>query len=77
MEKRPQTGGERQRGQVRLAAGVVIVTMLVWVAVQALGGHLGWPVRFVFLFDLAALAAFTWALIVLARVWRARRRDGA
>jgi len=29
----------------------------------------------VFLFDLAALAAFVWALVVTTRIWRARRSN--
>ena len=32
-------------------------------------------VRYVFLADLAALAAFFWALVVLFQVWRKRQRD--
>jgi len=72
-----QRRGRQGRAQARQAALVIAVTMLGWMAAQYLGGHLGWPARFVFLFDLAALAAFFWALVVLARVWRARRDDGA
>jgi hypothetical protein len=30
-------------------------------------------VRFVFLFDLAAIAALIWALVVTMQIWRARR----
>ena len=29
--------------------------------------------RFVFLFDLAAIAAFVWALVVTYQIWRGRR----
>lgn len=65
---------ERLVAQARQAAIVIFVTMAVWIAAQWLGGQLGWPVRFAFLFDLAAGAAFLWALIVLFRVWR-RRQD--
>ena len=31
--------------------------------------------RYVFLFDLAALAAFVWALVVTYQIWRQRRDD--
>lgn len=66
--------GERvQAGQARLAALVIAVAMVAWMAAQWLGGTLGWQARFVFLFDLAALAAFTWAIVVTWRVWRAGR----
>jgi len=47
--------------------------MLLWMASQWIGGQIGLAARFAFLFDLAALAAFAWALIVLIRVWRARQ----
>ncbi|MEM0976907.1 MAG: DUF5337 family protein [Pseudomonadota bacterium] len=61
---------EQAQRQSRLAAIVMAVTVVLWVGVSILGGQLGWPVRFAFLFDFAALAAFAWSLIVLLRVWR-------
>jgi hypothetical protein len=61
--------------KARMVAIVIVVTMLLWMGVQALGGRLGWPVRFVFLFDLAALAAFFWALVVSFQIWRDRRES--
>ena len=60
--------------QARLSAIVMIVTMVAWMALQAIGGALGWPVRVAFLFDLAAMAAFIWALVVATRVWHTRRK---
>ncbi|MFN3644880.1 MAG: DUF5337 family protein [Gemmobacter sp.] len=73
-------GRERDRrlsAQARMAALVVAAAMLAWMAAQWLGGHFGWEARFVFLFDLAALAAFVWAMVVTWRVWRAgRERPG-
>ena len=62
-------------GQARLVAIVIAATMLLWMGGQFLGGLLGWAPRFVFLFDLAALAAFVWALVVTTRIWRARRSN--
>ena len=61
--------------QARLVAIVLVVTMLGWFALQWIGGQLGWPVRIAFLIDLAALAAFIWALIVTTRVWQRRRKQ--
>lgn len=58
--------------QARHAAIVIFATMLIWIGAQVIGGQLGWPTRFAFLFDLMAGAAFIWALVVLFRVWRAR-----
>ena len=62
--------------QSRQAAIVIFVTMFVWMGAQWVGGQMGWPPRFAFLFDLAAGAAFIWALVVLTRVWRQRRNNG-
>jgi len=62
--------------QARLAAIVIAVTGVVWLLAVSFGGQLGLPVRFVFLIDLAALAAFFFALVLLFRVWRARHTMG-
>ncbi|KAJ55565.1 hypothetical protein ACMU_12795 [Actibacterium mucosum KCTC 23349] len=59
----------------RVAAIVIAATMVLWMAAQALGGQLGLPTRFVFLFDFAALAALLWALVVSYQIWRDRRED--
>ncbi len=61
--------------QVRQVAVIIAATMVVWMGAQWLGGQLGWQARFVFLFDLAALAAFVWALYVTFRIWRMRREN--
>ena len=47
--------------------------MLLWMAAQWAGGRIGLQARFVFLFDLAALAAFVWAFVVTFQIWRKRR----
>jgi len=59
--------------QARLVAFVIAGTMLLWMGAQYLGGQMGWPVKFALLFDLAALAAFIWALVVTYRIWRQRQ----
>jgi hypothetical protein len=59
--------------QVRVAAIVMAATMVLWIAGQFIGGQLGLPVRYVFLLDLAAIAALVWALAVTYFVWKARR----
>jgi hypothetical protein len=61
--------------QVRVAAIVMAATMVLWMGGQFLGGQLGLPVRFVFLLDLAAIAALVWSLFVTYWVWKARRTD--
>lgn len=63
---------EGRRRQARIAAIVILVTMVGWMGVSFMGGQLGLPARFAFLADLSALAAFAWAGIVLFRVWRSQ-----
>jgi hypothetical protein len=67
----------RRRGQIRLAAIVMAATMVLWMAASFLGGQLGLATRYAFLFDLAAIAALVWSLIVTYGVWQARRKDAA
>lgn len=71
------TGTPRQpkddRAQVKLVSVVLVVTMGGWLVLQMIGGQYGWPAKYVFLFDLAALAGFAWALIVTYRIWRNRQ----
>ena len=64
-----------QARKARIAASVMAATMVLWMGAQLLGGQLGLPVRFVFLFDLAAIAALVWALIVTYQVGQARRAE--
>ena len=52
---------------------VIAFTMIVWLAAQWIGGELGLADKYVFLFDLFALAGFLWALIVTWQIWRKRR----
>ncbi|WP_413870473.1 DUF5337 domain-containing protein [Albidovulum sp.] len=60
----------------RLVAVVIAATALLWLGAQWLGGRAGWDTRYVFLFDLAALAAFIWALAATWRIWRRGQRPG-
>jgi membrane protein implicated in regulation of membrane protease activity len=59
--------------QSRLASLVIAGAMVLWLGGQAAGAYFGWEARFAILFDLAALAALIFALVVTFRVWRARR----
>ncbi|MCU0912047.1 MAG: DUF5337 domain-containing protein [Rhodobacteraceae bacterium] len=61
--------------KARLAAMVIVVTMLAWMGAQWLGSRLGFEARYAFLFDFAALAAFVWALAVTWQIRRARREQ--
>ena len=57
----------------RLISIVIAATMLLWMGAQYVGGRVGLPDEYVFLFDLFALAGFLWALIVTFQLWRKRR----
>ena len=59
--------------QGKLVALVIAGTMLLWMVAQWVGGEIGLEARYVFLFDLAALAAFIWAFYVTYQIWRKRR----
>ena len=59
--------------QARLVSVVIAATMILWMLAQVIGGQIGLPERYVFLFDLFALAGFTWALVGTWQIWRKRR----
>lgn len=59
--------------QARLVSVVIASTMILWMLAQVVGGRLGLDERYVFLFDLFALAGFFWALVVTWQIWRKRR----
>ena len=71
-DRRPPDDAARA-AQARLAAFVLAATMVAWMAAQWLGGHFGWQARFAFLFDMMAMAAFVWTMVVTWRLWRKRQ----
>ncbi|MCW3780924.1 DUF5337 domain-containing protein [Defluviimonas salinarum] len=67
---------QKDQGLAREARGVAVViaaTGLLWLGAQWLVGP---GDRYAVLFDLAALAAFFWALVVTWRIWRRQKRQG-
>ena len=64
---------EGRRG--RRAALVIAVAFIAWMALQWLGGTLGWPPALALVFDLAAFVALGWALAEAVRLWRARQQS--
>jgi hypothetical protein len=60
----------------RMVALVIAATILLWLGAQWLGGRIGLDPSFVFLFDLAALAALFWSLVVIWRLWQRQKRAG-
>ena len=76
LKSAPVVDAERDRRngrKARQAALVIAGTMLLWMGAQVLGGVLGWPARYAFLFDFAALAGLFWALAVTYQIWQDRR----
>lgn len=73
VQTRPDPADVQRAARARLVGIVLAVTMVLWMGAQLLGRELGLEARFVFLFDLAAIAAFVWALVVTYQIWRGRR----
>ncbi len=67
--------GDRLKRQARIASIVILITFPLWMGVSYIGGRMGLEARYAILADLAALAAFFWALVVLFQVWRNRQRN--
>lgn len=61
--------------QARMVAVVVAITTISWLGAQWIGKEYGLAGRYAVLFDLAALAAFFWALVVTFQIWRKGRKD--
>lgn len=59
--------------QARLIAVVLVLTAVLWLGVNYLGSQMDWPPKFIFLADLSAGAAYLWALVATARLWRKRQ----
>jgi hypothetical protein len=68
MEMKGSIGIDVREG--RLAAFVIVVTTLVWLSVQYFGEKLGLELRYAVLADLAAMAAYIFALAQVWRIWR-------
>lgn len=61
--------------QAKITALVIAGTTMLWLGAQVLGSRLGLNPRYVFLFDLAALAGFFWALVNIYQIWRKRQQS--
>ena len=71
------TDQSKLQAEGRKVAIVLAAAAAIWVGAQALIGALGLEQRYLLLADLAAGAAFIWALVVTWRISRQnkRRRD--
>ena len=72
----PTPSDKRLAREARMVAVVIAVAMIGWLGAQWLGARLGWDASYAFLFDLAALAAFFWALVVTWRIWQRQKGAG-
>jgi hypothetical protein len=59
--------------RMRVVALVIAGTTVLWLVLGEVGRQYGWAGRFAFLIDLAALAAYVWALLNAWQLWRKRR----
>jgi hypothetical protein len=73
VQNRPDPAELTRARQARTVGIVLAATMVLWLGGQWLGGQMGWDTRYVFLFDLAAIAGFIWALVVTYQIWRGRQ----
>ena len=56
MQTRADPDDPKHAARTRTVGIVLVGTMGLWLGAQWLGGQLGWETRYVFLFDLAAIA---------------------
>ena len=61
---------EQNRRDGKLAAIVIAVTTVLWLAFQEIGKQTGLDPRYAGLGDLVALAAYVFALAQVWRIWR-------
>ncbi len=73
MARGPAPDEMQMARQARTVGIVLVATVAAWLLAQEIGRQYGWDVRYAFLIDLAAGAAFIWALAVTYRIWRKRR----
>ena len=66
----------RDARQLRLAAIVMAATGVLWLLANWAGQHFGWPSKYAFLADLAAMGGFVWSLLVTWRIWRRKAPPG-
>lgn len=73
MAGRPPSDAAAFTRQMRVTGAVIAVTTVLWLLLGEIGRQYGWDGRFALLIDLAALAAYVWALFVAWQLWRKRR----
>ena len=61
---------EKDRRDGRKAALVIAGATILWLAYQVLGTQMGWSAQTALIGDLAAIAAYIYALALVWRIWR-------
>ena len=61
------------RRTMSTTALVIAIATVVWLLLGEVGRQYGWDGRFALLIDLAAMAAYVWALVNAWMLWRKRR----
>lgn len=54
----------------RKPALIIVLTTVLWLALQWVGKQQGWSAQVALIGDLAALAAYIYALALVWRIWR-------
>ncbi|GGE04093.1 hypothetical protein SAMN05421774_101715 [Gemmobacter megaterium] len=73
MAARPPTDAAAFARQMRVVGAVIAATTVLWLVLGEIGRQYGWDGRYALLIDLAALAAYVWAMFVAWQLWRKRR----
>jgi len=70
-----QQGDKLIERKTRMVSVVIAATMVLWIGAQFVGKKYGLAGRYSVLFDLIALAAFFWSLVLVYQIWRLRREQ--
>ncbi|OOY21362.1 hypothetical protein BMI86_01965 [Thioclava sp. DLFJ5-1] len=65
---------EHDRALGRRAALIIAVATILWLLLQWIGQQQGWSAQVALIGDLAAIAAYIYALALVWRIWR--RKSG-
>lgn len=73
IARKPTASELRFARAMRGVAVVLVVATLLWLLLGEIGRQYAWDGRYALLIDLAALAAYVWALVNAWMLWRKRR----
>lgn len=73
MSRKPTEFEAAFARRMRVVALVIAVATALWLVGGEIGRQYGWDGRYAILMDLAAIAAYVWALVNAWQLWRKRR----